>query len=396
MKARSSSPTVRRRKRHNLIHAALEDQDEERLETIDELLEQENKRRQQLEATKRLSAAKAAVLRASVKPAGDAESDDDIDIYYEAPRAATFVPHLGKDAGRRVMPDAKAILNKTSATPAVTKQRQAMLRRAGKNARPKDEVTETFVHFAGKTYKHAELRKANAGAVPAGQKKGRDQNISQTQVNEMTKAKHQRQIAAIQRQKEEEWGRVRALPKKEQQDVKTVLEMTAKAAEEREEDSDEEDGEDGEFVPEGSEGEEELEEGVRTNYSGEETEVVAGSEEEDGAGSERADTDKENQPTEAAGSDEDELAPIIRRKPWASTRNALNSDDEGDTSPGMASARPPLAEITIPQQLLMGGDLDLEGFGSEEGGFSQLFEATQPVDQPTFVVGRIVRGGKHG
>jgi len=391
IEAESSSPLLRRQHRKTFVPSTSEDRDDERLPDIAELLEQEEKRRQQVEARKRMAEVKAAAIRASAN--AEANLDDDLDIYHDTPRSKPEVRHL-KDARGRDVPDARAVLAKTSAIPAVSKQRQAMLRRAGKIARPKEDVTETFVDFAGKAFKHAELKGINAGAVPAGQKKGRDNLISQAQVDAMIRAKHQQQIAALQKKKEEDWGRVRPLPKKEQQDMQAILEMTARAAEDARDESEEDDGEDDEFIPERDD--EDQEDGGM-EYSGEENGAEEGSDEEVGEDLESVGTDKEALPAVAAEMDEDEIAPVIRRKPRVSNRAVFDSDEEGDTKPPPSTIRPPLAEVTIsPQAIsLVGQDLDLSGFGSGSVGFSQLFEATQPADQPTAIVRHCFQFLKH-
>ncbi len=345
-----------------------------------EIFEQKEKRRRQMEAKKRIAGIKAAAMRAPAKPWTD--SDDEFDIYHDSPRSKP-TPVLVQIDGRRKYPDAKAVLNKTSAKPMVSKQRQAMLRRAGKTARPKEDVTETYIDFAGKAFKHAELKKSNAGAVPVGQKKGRDNLISQAQMDAMIKAKHQQQIATLQRQKEEEWGRIRALPKREQQDMTAILEMTAKAAAEVRKESEDEEDEDYAFV---SEGENEDEE-ARMEYSGEESEVQNGSDEDVDEGSETASTGKENRPAEIAERvemDEEELAPVIRRKPRTSNRVAFDSDDEGDTTMRAPPLRAPLVEVPIRQVVNpVACEVDIGGFEAASGSFSQLFEATQSANQPT-------------
>ena len=373
-KTAPSSPTAQPSRSKTVIPATSEGVEDEALPDMNEVFEQEDLRLRNLEKQKRLADFKIAhAKRMPVAKMAQNDSDDDFDIYHDAPPPNKLV-----DTTRRKHPDAKAILNKTNGVPAVSKQRQAMLHRAGKVARPREDVSETFVDFAGTTFGHAELRRANAGAAPAGQKKGRESMISQAQVDSMIKSKHQLQIAALQKQKEEDWGRARALPQRQKQDVEAILEMTTQAAEEAREDSEAEDTDDEDFLPEGA-----SEDG-QVLYSGDESGEDTLDDDEVDERSESAHpghsgTDKENHPDAPAEDEEDEPEPIIHRKVRATARFAIDSDDENDATP---RARAPLAEVEVPLQQTDDG-LDLSGFDDGSPGFSQLFEATQAADQAT-------------
>ena len=387
-KAMLTSSTVSRYTRRAEDSATFENQDDEMLPDLDEMLEQVTKRQEQKEKQQRLAGIKAAALKAAkslLKATGN--SDDDFDIFEDSPARLAQNPVV--ENFHRKVPDARAVLNKTFAVPAVNKQRQAMLRRAGKIARPKDDVTETFVDFAGKTFKHAELRRFNAGAMPAGQKKGRDNVLSQAQMDVIIQAKHQKQISALQKQKEQDWGRVRALPIKERADMDAILEMNAEAAhddryESVDEDEDE-DEDDEDFVLEGHHQDEEVD---QREFSGEESEQAAYEEGEDEDGSETADADKTNGPSDASDVEDDEPTPVVCRKARASYRVALDSDDEMSISPQHSTVRDPVMNVAPLERAsdMPPASFDLGGFAGSSVGFSQLFEKTQSENLPAAIV----------
>lgn len=376
-------------------------------EQILDLVEADQKRLEALqERSRALAAMKAQAMRAIKKTQKASTSDDEFEIIdnsRQAGRAAvSFAPNVTvvKSEQLRRGPDAKAVLQRNigSDTPAITKNRQQILRYAGRSSRAKDDVTETHVDFAAKAWKHGEMKQANGGSVPAGQKKGRDVVITQAQLDHAVRMKHKEQTERLRRKKEEEWGRTRSLPEKREQDIEALVAATAQQSMTKEE-SDEEDED---FVPD-DEDDGEVEEGDDVMYySGEETE---GDDVEDNVGEDGEATDDVEPISTEEGPkpdsiEDDEESQVVKRKVRSSNRVAFDSDDEGTprasrkpTSAKIASSPTKMANsaVTIDHNLAadtdLGGDIDLGGFGDDgEGGFSQLFEATQVDDQPAEVV----------
>ncbi|WWD18187.1 hypothetical protein CI109_102636 [Kwoniella shandongensis] len=318
----------------------------------------------------------------NIKPSHPESDDDDFDIVRESPiKPRTNTLASPTTVNGRKFPDAKAVLSANTTKPAISRNRQQFLQRAGKPSRPKSEdLSETYLDFAGKAFGHADLKNTNSGAKPAGQKNGRDTALRPDEMAKAIRLKHQQQVAALQKKKEEDWGRVRKLPSKVEQDVEALVEATKKTpAPESEVDEDEDDEE---FVPDEEEGEEPL------MWSGEESEA----EEADDVASSHAEEGKENQDVDTAqhvddDEEDDEAAPIIKRKARTTAKVAFDSDDE-DATTKSAVNRTPLNEMIAPPQVIKAtpptvdgfGDFDLAGFGDNGGGspgFSQLFDPTQ-------------------
>jgi hypothetical protein len=299
------------------------------------------------------------------------------------------------------------VLRRDNTVSAISKQRQDQLRFAGRSARHKDgDASETFVAFAAKTFNHADLKRATGGAKPAERQAGRDRPVDAKSLDAMMKASHLRQVAAVQKKKEEDWGRARALPQRQEQDVEKLLDMTAKAdARGVEDEEDEEEDEDGDYDPEDEDSGDEV-----VQFSGDEDEDEGEGDGEE-AGSdvendlEMSEGDKENVPLSSSskqnGEDEDEddepLPLKVVRKARASNRAVVDSDDEEVTPRRPTEPRQPLGEVSAPAQAdvtpkgIEPTFVDLAGFGSGgiggsgsgsgsgSPGFSQLFEATQAV-----------------
>ena len=394
VQGRSSSPSSRtfrpRRQDPAVIPATSEDHEDEEIPTLglQQVMAEAQQKKEQQTAMDRLAKFKAsrAVL---TKPKHI--NEDDFDIFHD-PLQVSVKPRLPRMVGKG--PDAKGVLHKSAATTGISNQRQAMLRRAGKSARPKDDATETFAVFAGRTFDHANLRAKNGGAKSGTVKKGRDTAITSVQMDAMMRQSHQVQVTAVQKKKEADWGRRRALPGRQGVDVEAVLELGAQRRDERidfDEDEEEEDDEDDEdFVmsgdDEGSAGDGDYEEGEEeAMFSGDDGNGDSGAdsevEDEEDPQVIRDDsapigeTDKENVPE-----DEDPLGEditVIRRKLRPSTRIAVDSDDD-DSTPAR-SLRQPLSEMQAPEPTetsAKGAHLGLSGFGGSPG-FSQLFETTQ-------------------
>ena len=369
-----------------------EDDDDEVMPSITDILAkgyekrlEEETRRQNLD---KLRALKLAALREQAGRPRPATVDDDFTIFKDEEPKSLAEGHRG--------PDAKAILHRDSALPALSRNRQQQLRYAGKSGKVKTEVTETFAEYAGRKYDHAGQRVALGGAKPVGQKKGREIPISAQQVEAMMKLGHQKQAMEQRKVKEESWGRVRILPKKEQQDMSDLIAGDPEDIKAESEDEDEDD-EDDDFVMSGDENGSEAE-GLA--YSGEEDEVEedaeslgvddSDDESEKRLSAEPSDGDKENLPQ--AHAEEEEEADLVKPPTHRRSRRVVfGSDDESETPRPPPVNRAPLQEMPVPQatQKSTGNFFgNVGGFGDDASqGFSQLFEATQPADQPTLQVG---------
>jgi mediator of replication checkpoint protein 1 len=370
-------------------------------------------KQRRLEQTKRAVAQAQAARNKAKQPilnGNESDSDLDFEVLPDPVKsvAATSTTASSKLSERRRGPDAKAVLRRDNTVSAISKQRQDQLRLAGRSARHKDDdASETFVAFAARTFNHADLKRANGGAKPAERKAGRDRPVDAKSLDAMMKASHLRQVAAVQKKKEEDWGRARALPQRQEQDVEKLLDMTAKADARDAEDEENEEDEDGDYDPEDEDSADEV-----VQFSGEEDEEgaeVAGESEGDDGGSdvendlEMSEGDKENVPLSSApkqiGEDEDEddePVPLkVVRKARASNRAIVDSDDEEVTPRRPTEPRQPLSEVSAPARVdatpkgIEPTFVDLAGFGHGSGGgsgsgsgspgFSQLFEATQAM-----------------
>ncbi|ORX34134.1 hypothetical protein BD324DRAFT_636765 [Kockovaella imperatae] len=383
----SSSPTPRIRQvldraDSTVIPATSDGADEhedERIPDLANVLALEDAKREKEARLKaqaeRLNRAKAAALKAKAERA--AATPDDDDDFTILPDMQTPRPRARFASTKS--PAAKAVLQKSTKSPAITKQRQDLLRRAGKSTRTKpSNVTETYMDFAGKTWDHAGLRRANGGSRPAGQKSGRDAIITTEQMNARIQAGHLAQVAGYRSQKESEWGRVRQLPEKKVPDIQALIEASAAVSRQIEDDREGDESDDEDFVPDeeeenDGESEDEVKDVEGAGSALDETEFG----EEEGFGSESGQsshgTDKENRPNpivlQLVDEDEEEDTPIMKRKPRI--RVALDSDDE-EQHP----TRLPLEELPVPQAHHE-TSLDLAGFDQGSPGFSQLFEPTQ-------------------
>ena len=351
----------------------VEDDDERIPDMPDALAEARVKQAQEAELKakqEQLRLRKAAALRANTTQKATPVEEDDFEILPDehTPKPRARFASTGS-------PNAKAVLQKSNKSPAISKARQDYLRRAGRSTRPKEDLTETYIEVAAKTFNHAGQRQASGGARPAGQKAGRDRPLSTTQMNAKMQEASRAQAALVRQKKEEAWGKVRVLPQKRQLDMQAVIQASARyETREVEEDEDEEDGD---FVPEGEDMDQDVEmDDVENGFA-----TPAEQDEDDVQGSESGEshgTDKENQPapvehdTSDPADEDDEDTPIIRRRPRPSARVEVNSDDEGEVRP-----RAPLEEIVPVQTTPTAPVFDLGGFGDGSPGFSQLFEATQ-------------------
>ncbi|EIW72820.1 hypothetical protein TREMEDRAFT_58988 [Tremella mesenterica DSM 1558] len=391
----SSSPTpqiVLGRATRPIIVPTSEDLDDDTpLPGMLEMLEEQQRIRQNEEIRRanqlRLAERKAAALRLQTSRLQLAQPDeDDFTILPDSPRRNTSTAPNG--------PDAKAVLHRDSALPVLDRNRQMQLRYAGKSAKAKKDVTETFAQFAGQAWNHAGLKRSNGGAKPAGVKQGRDEKISFAEVELMMKRSHQEQVKGIRTKKEEEWGRGKMLPNKELRDMSQLLEagpVEEDMMDVEDDDEEDDDEEDENYILSGEEDEALDEENEAVEYSGEEEGGDDDEEMEDGTSSEKDSTaeasgpDKENLPESTISEEQNMFSPkrssIIRRP-------AFPIDDEETTPRAVndSTIRAPLAEMDVPSHRKDSNvtfSPDVAGFGTGSPGFSQLFEATQSADTST-------------
>ncbi|WWC88155.1 uncharacterized protein L201_003060 [Kwoniella dendrophila CBS 6074] len=304
--------------------------------------------------------------------------------------------------GRKV-PGAKAILSRTVGKATISKQKQGILAKAGILHKQKKhhqggedrDISETYLDFAGKTFSHANQKQLNGGSKPPNQKKGREEVLSKEELENYMKLSHQQQVKNLQKSKESVFGKGKQLPQKVEQDYSQILVQAAKddLNNANEEDGNGEDEDDEDYNPEADDEEED-----KMIWSGDEAEAEEEFADDDDVDQENTlEGNEENtnqaSPTATLEDDEEDVTPIIKRKPRASARVAFNSDDE-DTQLRIRSSpiqRAPLAEVHVPQPTAKStqaeddgfGGFDLGGFGEASGsqGFSQLFGATQAATQ---------------
>lgn len=355
-------------------------------------LDEEDRRNTIEERRKALALLKQTQLRQQKwggKAKAGNESEDELSITPKAEPTVRFADIKPAHAQRT----ARSVLANFKPSDSSSKSRQTVLKFAGKHAGVKEELTETMVDFAGKTFKHANLRTTNGGARPAGQKANREHLITQNHLNALTLAGHLKQAVSLREQKELLFKvKKRNLPPREAEKLDGLIQALVereKAGASWESDKDEEEEEeDDDFQPSGSDEDGEIEgEGTDDNddalqYSGDEEEggavpeVQVGEEEvSEDAGAEDLeddvsmdddqDADKENEPTPTA---KDRKGKAPERPAHVSSPSQRQPLVEVQTA---RSATPPPA---MPSTLV-----DISGFGSGGGspGFSQLFEATQ-------------------
>jgi hypothetical protein len=317
-------------------------------------------------------------LKWTGKGRDNGNSDDELSITPQPQPAVRFAdvkPTAGPRTARSVLTN---YLDTTGG-----KHRQVATQFVGKKA-VKEEISETMADFAGKTFKHADMRIMNGGSRPAGQKANRDKVITQRDLDAMTLKEHQRQALRIQQKKEQTFGvRKRHLPTREVQDLEAQIEEL-RAREARrfgEPEEDDEDAEDGDYQGSDEEEDEVEVEAEEVQYSGEEDnggldiEKQGEEEESDGATDIEIDADKEN---DIGTASKDHITVSLEEGSSPIKAQHVVSDQ--------ATPRPfrePLSELQVGQadatpQALESTFVDISGFGSGGSpGFSQLFEATQ-------------------
>jgi hypothetical protein len=239
-----------------------------------------------------------------------------------------------------------------------------------------------MAEHAGRTFKHADLRMANGGSRPAGQKANKQRVITATELHAMMREKHRLQSLKIQAKKEKEFGiKKRPMPSREPQNLVEQIELlrareAARLRWEEEGQDEDEDEEDGDYQGSDEDGNIENDEEEEVQYSGEEDAAVGDEDErlpsEDGT---EAD-DQENQPLL-----DDDV--VETEKGQSSPKKAVQPTSPLPENTPRPS-REPLTEVRLGQtdgtpRELASTFVDISGFGSGGGspGFSQLFEATQ-------------------
>lgn len=386
--------------------------DEEELRPIETILAADLARRAKEDRLRLLEQRKAAVLKMrsdTKQQAAHRQMLDDED-FEVLPADAERLPKSNSEVkpGRteRPIPNAKAILNRvyTTTSPALSRNQQRILQQAGKLSRAKNStVTETFAEFAGKTWKHAELKQADGGAKPAERKEGRDVSITKDQLDHMNLQGHNRQSLMLRHKKEQEWNRgSKPLPPKRQHNFAALV-VASSSREAQDTDSE---GDDDDFVPDvedglvDEDGSDEDEEDEQLRYSGEEDEGdelsdAVNGEEENGSDREPSASgdDAVDEPrSQSPGTDkENMLAPNKFDK--LNTRAQFRNEDATPRasrrpltdiqppSPTLRSSTPTLqsTSASLAQRRGEGNDdLLSEGFELDSaGGFSQLFQDTQ-------------------
>lgn len=307
---------------------------------------------------------------ASLRATQDEEADS-LDIVADPTRQPSVSSYA------HPLPNARAVLNRTTAIPAPSRQKQQLLRWSGKPPKSKNIVSETHVDFAAHKFGHAELKRVNGGSRPAGQKKGRDEVVQQAQVDYNLLRRHQDQVSAIAKRKEAQYGGAKRLPPKQRLATKDC-----RTSSPNEDSSDSESDDDY------------IEHAAADHSSGCDSEVAA-EEEEEGDTTITATLAQPSGPPMTANAavrspskqrngfndEDDDGAPMLRHPKRPARRVNVDSDEE--SSPGLNQSKPDLAAALDADCVdHCSPDLDLAGFDSGEG-FSQLFGQTQQHVQPS-------------
>lgn len=295
--------------------------------------------------------AAAAALRQAQAKQDDSDSDD-LEIIKETPKK-----HAKSRAAPKVAPIPKS------------KELSNLHLLAGiKASGHRQEMSESLWQHAGKAFAHADTKVKQGARAVQGVSARKNEAVGLQDMNRYLFEKDRLLSAKTQKAKEDAWGTRRVLADKEALDLSLAVQKGDAPDEMDEEDL----GEDEDYVPEGSgseaaeDSEADVDVDQRPLYSGEEDNEMEGDE---AVVSEVDEDDKENQPP--AFDSEDEQTPLARP---VRARKVIRSPS------GSPSA--PLAPLPVPgspsPQL---AHFSPGGFGSEDGGFSQLFGETQ-VDNP--------------
>jgi hypothetical protein len=395
------------------------------------------------EVAKRWAAEKARLVAiaeekramATKQRSSDIVADDGSDLEIE-PEAEAIVASSSKATPLPPVkkgPDARRVLNykAEAGRKQLTRAEQANLVRAGRSVRAHNAslLSETYAVHAGKEFGHHNARNANGGAVPAGQKHGRDQQIDAARLDASLVDRHAAFAHKLRMNKEKMFGKGRTMPERRELDMEEMQELAKRRQDAMVYEGEEEDEEDEDYVGSGEEApSEEDEEDGEDEEGGEDKEneePFSGDEHEERAQEEEDDviiaaTSSEpglgvslDAATSQSQTDDNETPLQHRSRKGRKSRAVIQSDDEDRD---VTITRSPLAEITVqPHVALSGsppshvsaskssdvtpapalgnaffsgglappapvnagfGDFDVGGFG-DDAGFSQLFDETQ-------------------
>lgn len=339
-----SSPAARQAKKLHITEVG--DDDDLDFKTIDETAQIAKKAKDLDLKRAKLAKIKADAIaaRKPLAPGDDSQDDDDdFEIVEETPQRPTPRP----------------------APPKSSRQLSNVHLMAGvKHRAPKQDLSESYVGHAGRAFGHADTKVRNGARTAVGVSAKKNSAIGNPELNKYLFERAQENAQAIQKQKEDAWGSRRKLADKEALDL-AAAEITADdpAAVREDEDGDEDEA-DEDFVPEGSESEagDEVEEmDDRPVYSGEEDADMADGDEDDET-SEGGNENKENEPP--SPDTDDETTPVARSM---RRRNIIRSPSG---SPSVSLTQLPVVGPVTEQN-------SPDGFGSDDGDFSQLFGDTQ-------------------
>lgn len=354
----------------------------EPLKDFKDLINEEQLKAEVIEARRRILERKKQERLRTLKWTGkgrdNGHSDDELSILPKGQPAVRFAdvkPSASRKTPRGFIDD---YVNSNGG-----KHRQVALQFTGKKP-VKEEVTETMAEFAGKTFKHADLRTMNGGSRPAGQKVNRDKAITQANLDAMTMKEHRQQAQRIQRKKEQDFGiRKKHIPARETRDYNTELAelqaIEARRYEARDEEEDDEDPEDGDYQGSGEEEDDEVEVDLdeeAVQYSGEEDGVAAEEDEQKSDSETEIEIDQDEQIDSAS---KDKIETNEEASSPAKVDSLAVLEQETPRPARELAAKVSVARANPTPQALESTFVDVSGFGSGGGspGFSQLFEATQ-------------------
>ncbi|KAL1405186.1 hypothetical protein Q8F55_008811 [Vanrija albida] len=364
----TSSPTPLARRPTGIpATSAASDSDSEPEDILQALekAERKSERKKNLDGIKRKAMEAKALRRA--EPNG---SDDELSVL-----PVTTTSKVGTKASTP-----QSIISGRIAAAAPNKQKQNLMRISGARVGAgRRVVTETHLQFAGKDFDHANQKMANAGSRPAGQKQGRDNIISQLQMQAQMQANHKKQVLDLKTAKERQFGKGRQLPAKQAIDLAAMTNGLAQHGSDQDDMASDEG--DSDYDPE--------------PHSGDEGDLIIGDDVDDAASNGSVVGDSVVQPTSREETpqadtnpgrnrqvafvdpedDEPDLVTQPRRHPSRRARRVA-ADSESETEDAEPPAPQTATEIgTAASNVTVGfGDFG-DGFGAD--GFSQLFETTQ-------------------
>jgi hypothetical protein len=348
-----SSPSVKQGKKLQFVDRA--DISAQRVERKMPLAKRPTNGENKDDLQARKNRAAVAALRQAQAKQDDSDSDD-LEIVKETPKKPTKPRPPPKVAP---VPKSRELSN-------------LHLLAGIKTGAPRGDMSESYWQHAGKAFAHADTKVKQGARAQQGVSARKNEAVGLADVNRYMLEKARMLGAKLQKEKEDAWGTRRVLADKEELDLSAAVQVNGDAQDEM----DEEDvGEDEDYVPDGSGSEagdaseveaDDAEVDQRPVYSGEEDNEMEEAEAEPDV---TEDEDKENQPPNVES--DDEQTPVAR---LIRARKVIRSPSGSPLAP-----LAPLPVLDDPSPEL--GLLSPGGFGSDEGGFSQLFGETQ-VDNP--------------